>query len=223
MKHLKKPKNVDSFNEFVRAKPGFVLAFAVFALILIFTFYNPSNNFEELTSSAMYAKQASTAFQSDVNYVISSIDAEIASGFEATLEDDYFYSFKSDMQWLSEKEKSTFVSQPSKDVLVKEIALTLVMEDMLSINEDAGYDFDFTDYDTVIDEAKILDYNYKTISIDSVKTLFEGEDEKFKVFEKAYNEIMMDYFNQKKALVNSDASKERRFIEAKKVIYVYYI
>jgi len=215
-------KEKDSFINFIKAKPGFVFVFVVFSLIILWTVFSSSTNFEDLTLSANYAKQASEMIRADINGLVESIDEEIALGFTQTIEDDYFYSFRDDLKWIENKEREIFNSSPNKDVLVKEMALTLAMEDIVYVNEQAGYDFYAIEYDSAIEQAKNLDYNYKSLAIDTVLELFAGEEEKFLIFENTYNEIMQSYFYYKMNYVNSDSSKERRFIEAKKAIYVYY-
>ncbi|MCX6800862.1 MAG: hypothetical protein NTZ73_01615 [Candidatus Diapherotrites archaeon] len=204
-------------------RPGLAVAAAISAVVIVLfialLISNPLASREELA----YAGAVFEENQATISDYLTQIDEELKTDYTNTLDDDYLYSLKADLEWLKQKEISAHSSPQKKEVYLKEIAFSALLEMIMQVNQNIAIDIGNPDYDSIISLALSTDTN----SIE----LFLAEDFNDSINPKEYaiktneilNQLLKEYVAEKKVLIGSDASIERRYVEAKKIIQIGYI
>jgi len=222
-KHIKhiEAKASSSLIVFVSEKKWFVLFVDIFLLAILaiaITATQPAYSAEK----AAYAKQLAAENNATLDQTILDMDALIAQTPTSTLDDDYYHSIKDDMVWLKAKQNAVFNSKPASEVAVKEVAFTMFMESVIQINNDFTMDIGTPNYQERIDYALNVDINYPTLITDEeLNATFDSFGE-ISVFRKELRSLFEEYVANKKTLINTADSIERKYVEAKKVVWVSY-
>jgi hypothetical protein len=208
-------------NKFLKKYPGFTIAIA-FAIILLILFVALSLTG---TASGEELAQARTMHEENSLYL-----EELTLNFEnyerdftEPLDDDYYFSIKDDLDWLKEKENLIYHSFPGNEIYLKEMAFTIFMEKIVQTNLDFTFEFFEQDYEQVINEAlekEITKENF--VDSEEIELFFEEMDHEQLVFETTLDQLTEEYFVWKKNILLSDSGNERKFVEAKKLIFLSY-
>ena len=216
---------------FAKKYPGFVIAsvLAVFVIIIFFasslmTGYSPTSEQVSL-SKDLYAQN-----QQQLDDLAASADAQLNGDYQSTLEDDYFASVKDDFKWLKAEETTLYYARPAQDAYPKELAFTIFMQKIVQVNEDSAYLLDSDNLDTAIAAAQ-------NVSVPVVKDLNTLEDffgaevaqEDYDAltadspyveakFLSTLNALIADYRSAKMLIIEGSSSKERKYVEAKKLL-----
>jgi len=202
--------------DFVKAKPFFFIALfvvLVFGLALILFPQSPADASEK----AEYAKSVHADNLFVLNGLIEMVDQN-QPGEESTLDDDYYYSIRDDLEWLKSKEDSLYNSKPAFGVYPKEIAFALFAQLIIEVNDSFSIEAGISDQTGKIKQA--LDTNvspYDFLSDDAEINAAFNVDEK-KIFIDAVAYLTSEYVNDKKTLINQTTSIERKYVEAKKIV-----
>lgn len=200
---------------------GFVIALVVVIVIIIvlaFAQYDPAASQEKAT----YAQQFYASNQSDFNSYLQNISDELAQTQKTTLDESYLLSTKSDIQWLTAKENTLYNSRPSSEVFPKEAAFTLFAQQITQINSDYTLDVGQTNYDEIITSGLALDYNVpQMLTAEELDSTFTTQKEK-DVYFQTLNQLFGDYISTKKQFIRATMSKERQYVEAKKLVYLSF-
>jgi|GEM_PF-2167924 len=219
--HANKTEAPSSLMNFVFEKKWFVLFIDIFLLailVIALSSMQPSYSAEK----ADYAKQLYAENTATLDQMILDMNTLIAQAPASTLDDDYYHSIKDDMLWLKSKQDSVFNSKPSNEVAVKEVAFTTFMESIIQLNDDFTMDIGTPNYEERINYALNVDINYPTLlSEDEAKEMFKewGEESTFR---KEIRTLFEEYISNKKVLLNTADSLERKYVEAKKIIWISY-
>ena len=208
-------------NIFAKENPFFIAAIVFAILVIIFIVFL---NYQENDSSdkAAYARQFYLDNNSTLEEFLNNVNEELKVPPTGTLDDDYLYSVKDDLIWLESQNNSIFFSKPNKDVFTKESAFGLAMQTLIELNSNFSFDIVEPDYNRTINEALSLDINApKLLSISEMNQYFDNEYDK-QVFLDTSTKIFDEYVKQKAGLLQSDSPIERKYVEAKKLIFLYY-
>ncbi|MEK6958998.1 MAG: hypothetical protein AABW59_03065 [archaeon] len=232
-KHEAAPKSGDLAG-FVKSKPWFVL-WVVLALAVVILFFWSLSLAEDYSSEKnLAAKSFYSQNQMMLDQYISDVNEILEGPFETTLEDDYAYSAKHDLEWLKAMEKKVYESKPNSDVYAKELAFTFFFERLISLNEDVAYAEDTTDYAGTISNATNLaspliadyndlyDYYNTTITEAELDEMLLNKDKEKQIFYSTLTLVMGEYFAEKKLILAAEGSQERKYVEAKKLTFLSY-
>ncbi|MBT4192120.1 MAG: hypothetical protein HOE11_02330 [Candidatus Diapherotrites archaeon] len=208
-------------EKFLKKYPGFTIAIIfiiiVIALLAIVISVGGSSG-EELAQgrmmheeNALYLDDLITGFE----------EQEIA--FENPLDDDYYYSIRDDFYWLKNKESSIYNSFPANEIYLKEMAFTVFMDLILQTNLDFTFELFEEDYDSAINDALTKELGIENFVVTSeIEELFEGAEYEKSVFENSLNGLIDEYVSLKTNILKGDVSSERKFVEAKKIIFISF-
>jgi len=209
-------ESVENFIELVKSKPlffGALLLVIIFALILVLL---PQNS-TEASEKADYAKQVHIDNVFVLDGFIAMLDENKPTG-ETTLEDDYYYSIRDDLEWLKIKEDYLYNSKPASGAYPKSIAFSFFAQLVIEINDSFSIETGVVDQSAII--AQALDTNvlpYDFLGDDADANGAFNADEK-KVFNETVAYLTNQYTSDKKTLINRTSSLERKYVEAKKII-----
>lgn len=207
-------------NAILAEKKGFVIMLAVaLAFILVLDFCQPNPNYSQEKISA--AQQLYMQNESDLNEYLQNISGEQQQPQASTLDESYLSSTKADIEWLIGKEKELYYSG-SGSVYPKEAAFTLFAQRIVQLNQDYTFELGKSDYDAEIATGLAVDYNVpQMLTLDELNQAFTTGSEKALYFE-TLNALFGDYISAKKQFINSIDSRERRYVEAKKLVLLSY-
>ncbi len=226
-----KHKNSDTSKKnnrakgFVKKYPGFVIALVVvIALLIVAVALMFPQSEDDTFELNMYSKMYHQDNQSYFDEVIASIDTELENGeFDSVLNDDYLYSIRDDIVWLKEKESEIYLGYNGKELFTREVAFMQFSELVLSLNETFSYDILEPEYEATISLAQEKEFSVpEIIGIEDLQQIFAEEGGNYSaIFDETIKSLSTEYFNMKRAIVNGNSSIERRFVEAKKIIYFF--
>ena len=205
------PKN------FIKKYPGFIIAI-IFSIILICLLLSTIQvNDPELEEKLFYAEQMHAENVIFVEDTLLTLEAELDGNYEDVLEDDYLFSIISDITWFSKIENEIYISNPKKDIFVKEIAVAAFRSRMIEINEQfvfdmLGFEPEFT-IKTALEKEPIQNF----IGGEDLDAVFEDNEEDKKLFLETLDYLVKSYFEEKKRLIIISSSTDRAFVEAKKI------
>ena len=201
----------------IAKKPGFliaIIAVLVLLVILVFVQYDPTVSQEKI----VYAQQFYTSNQTDLNTYLQSVIDEQANEQPTTLDESYLSSTKADIEWLIVKEQWIYTSRPSNEVYPKEAAFTLFAQKIISANTNYSISAYVDNYDATIEQGAALDFNVpELLTQDELNQTFTNDAE-ITVYKNTLNKLFFDYVNSKKQFIKNTTSKERQYVEAKKII-----
>ncbi|MEI7961767.1 MAG: hypothetical protein WCI04_05520 [archaeon] len=220
-KHLRESNldNAKGFNviKFAGKKPGFIIAIiaiVVIILLLLFVQYDPTGPQQKLD----YAQQFYSANQSDMNAYLQSIIEEQTQQQATTLDESYLSSTKADIEWLIAKENIIYNSKPAIDVYPKEAAFTLFAKKIIQVNSEYAFAIEGDSYDSEIALGLAVDYKIpELLTPDEITQAFTNDGE-IAVYKNTLSQLFNDYINLKKQFMKNITSKERQYVEAKKLI-----
>ncbi|HNV01325.1 MAG TPA: hypothetical protein PKK60_02760 [archaeon] len=216
-KNNSKKESKESILDYIKKRPFFLIFFIGLIISIIILISLPREDISEIFISTSYGKVLHDQHVLAIDEYLLEVETQLDEDYESAVEDDYLYSFKEDLLWLRNLENKIF-QESKKDFFIKELAFNLALESVLIVNEDSAYDFYMTDYELRIEEAKKEQYFSQNFeNNEEIKNLFLGEDAKFEIFIKEYNQIMKDYFDYKSFVMNQSDNIERKFIEANKI------
>ncbi len=205
---------------------GFKIA-VMFSLIVVILFgaiyFGLIENKEINNQKAFIAKASFEYNQMTLSEGVKLIEEELMNPSGLPLEDDYLHSTKDDFEWLIEKEKTLYSTGSADDVVAKEFAFTSFLNEIVQLNDSTGFDFGEPNYENTINEALALKIEFKNKIPEQFKKDLEESGLNATLFNNTLNELLSQYYSQKIALLNNSSSIERRFVEAKKIIYLQYI
>ena len=203
----------------IKKYPGFSIAiiFVVIVLVLLALAISiGGTSGEELAEGKMLHEENALY----LNDLITGFEEQEKS-FENPLDDDYYYSIRDDFYWLKEKEEAIYNSFPTSEIYLKEMAFTLFMESILQTNLDFTFEIFEEDYDLAISEALETELGIDNfILVSEMDTIFEGAEQEKTIFENSLRGLINEYVALKKNILNGDASRERKYVEAKKIIFI---
>jgi len=218
----------------LRQKPWFAV-WAIFALIVVLAFFWSQSLADEYSGDkSLAAKSLYLYNQTIVDEYIASAEEELSGPYETTLDDDYAFSTKQDLNWLKRLEINIYESKPNSEVYAKEVAFTFMFERIISLNEDVAYATDMVDYSSTIQQAidtpapvfedfnDLSEYFATEITAEEFDELLLGKDSEKKVFFTALTAIMVNYYAEKKLILLAEGSEERKYVESKKLIFLSY-
>ncbi len=209
------PKN------FIKKYPGFIIALII-AIIIIMSFIFLGNATDpNLEEKIYYAQQLHIENELMVEDSLASVEAELDGTYDDILEEYYLVSIKSDLEWLKKEENTLFLSKPTGDVFVKEVALLAFRNRMVEVNQSFIFDMMDSDMDYAIKTALEKEPLQNIVTEEEMSGLFEDERDK-QVFLITLNQIIKSYYTEKKNIINDSSSQERRFVEAKKILLFSY-
>jgi len=210
--------------DFFKKYKGFTIALVVvIAIIIAFFFLN--FDFDLSQEKASYAQQIhenNTTLFTDYLSVIEEVGKLDQND---TLEDDYTASMKDDVLWLMEKEKNIYSSNPRSEVFSKEVAITMLVQAIMQVNSDYMLATGETNYNEKINEALTLEIKQlKLLTTEEITSTFPTETDK-KIYFEQLDLLWREYFNSKISVIKISSSTERKYIEARKLIWMtqYYV
>ena len=209
-------------KKFIKKYPGFIIAiiFAVVIISLLLTTIEITD--PTIENELTYAGQMHMENVFFVEKTTLIVSAELDGDYEDTLEDDYLISILGDIKWFGEMEESIYLSNPKKDLFVKEIAVAAFRSRMIELNEKFVFDvFDF-DQEYTIKSALEKESIPRFITEEELVEVFEDNEADKKLFLETLNKIVNDYLEAKKRIIMISSSTERQFVEAKKIILLPY-
>ncbi len=216
----------DSHNlcGFAKKYPGFIIAMAFFIFIVVL-FFLFSSTIMQTQAKAISAKELYLQNQELIDSMILEVDYVLSQGSEgndyssSTLEDDYLAAFKDDLEWLKDEEKELFNSKPTTSVFAKEIAFSAFMQNLIEINELYLIGPE-SDYQKKINEALSAPVNVPVLLIEEeLNETFTSQEEK-DTYHTTLKELFEKYASSKKIFINSINSTERKYVEAKKLVWL---
>ncbi|MFA5126321.1 MAG: hypothetical protein WC462_04965 [archaeon] len=217
-KEMKKKQGlVQKILLFTTQKRGFVVAVIVTLLAILIILVSSMQTSDSMQNAAF----ASELFQENQANLLEyrvNVDEQLALGFETTLDDDYLYSMRDDLDWMINKEKELYNSKPNNEVYLKEIAFTLSAQKIIEINDAFSFEIGEPKYEEKIALAMSTDINTPTLLTQSelIESFTTGlEREKFLFYTK---QIFDEYAKEKKILIQNTNSIERKYVEAKKLL-----
>ncbi|MCX6803744.1 MAG: hypothetical protein NTY48_04195 [Candidatus Diapherotrites archaeon] len=145
---------------------------------------------------------------------------QVAEGETSTINDDYYTSTKQDIDWLKNKETQLYKTPPIRLLFARELAYSGVMQLVMTINTSTVFQLSEQDYTSSINEAKNQGITMPMIlSQQEIDDTFSSSEEK-DAFNKTCEELFKEYVALKKQILESNASKERKFVEAKKLLWI---
>jgi len=144
--------------------------------------------------------------------------------FTDKYDEAYFYSVKEDLEWMKEKDKEIFATGGT-ELYLKEFASHIFLTRLLQINEEFLIDYIELDEDRIILESQGVQLGYEHIVIWEEVTLVleEATSEERIIFEYVIDNLAYEYGVMKKQQINDAPNKERKFVEAKKLLLLSYI
>jgi len=231
MKHKTSQKQVGSKNEtqkkgivsnslsFAKSKPYFVIALifslALIAFFIYITIIPPSQITQE---EADYASALFEQNNSDLNEMLTNVNDELTLTPSTTIEDDYLNSIKDDLDWLVEKQKTVYYYSKRDDVLINELAFTVLMQKIIDVDSYFALDIGTPDYEAKINEAitvTLQGENFFTKT--DLNEMFSDFAVQQKFFN-ALNEQLAQYERSKRLIIDNSTSVERKFVESKKLV-----
>jgi hypothetical protein len=224
----------DSNNSFFKKYPGFVAAVVIALIILAIFIWLQTAQTPQIQGQSMVAKNIFENNQAVLDQYILSVSEYSNGPFELTIDDDYYHSIMDDLNWLKKKELGVFYSRPVEDVYVKEAAFKYFMDKVVEANDYFTSGPEAADYPPIIAgslAAKPLSLSsfsefetafYGAVDENTFNTLMlESESNKAKFFGE-FNSLFENYYSEKKILIQNSASRERSYVEAKKLLLLSY-
>ncbi len=210
-------------NFFLKYK-GFTFALiATIVIIIAFLFVNFDIDLAQ--EKANYAKEMHEN-NMDLFIGYESAIGEISAIEETnTLNDDYTASMKDDVLWLKEKENNIYNSTPRSEVFSKEVAITMLTQAIMQVNSDYAMETGQIDYDDKIKESLMLEVKeLKLLTAEEITATFPTVLDK-QIYLDNLNLLWKEYFDSKQSIIKITASKERKYVEARKLIWMteYYL
>ena len=200
--------------------PGYYFAIAAgLILVVAYLFLAANGVFNERS-------EAAKAWSEDARLLLDlyteDIDSALEGDFSDSLEDDYLLSWKSEFEWMQQKEREAYNSFPLGDAEYREGAILLFLDYLITMNETVSYDFGEADYDSQIEYARSLEFETPDIITPELDQLNFDEGGLAKV-RGHFNGLMADYLAEKRLLLETLESRERKYVEAKKIIYASFL
>jgi len=202
---------------FTAQKRGFVVAVIV-TLLAILVILVSSMQTSDSMQNAAFASELFQENQANLQEYRANVDEQLSLGFETTLDDDYLYSMRDDLDWMINKEKELYNSKPNSEVYLKEIAFILSAQKIIEINDAFSFEIGEPNYEEKIALAMSTDINTPVLLTQSelTESFATGlEREKFLLYTK---QIFDEYAKEKKVLIQNTDSLERKYVEAKKLL-----
>jgi hypothetical protein len=205
-------------RQFAKEKPYFLMAIiiAMAAIALFLMQYYSVDSFD--SEKASYAKQLYMDNNSILYDFSENVALEMKNPPLSTLDDDYLYSIKSDLDWLIAKNDSIFNSKPNTQVFEKEFAFSLLMQRIIEVNNAFVFEIGEPDYQGKIGLAQNLDINAPNLLTEEEYAEYFVNDSEKKVFNSSVQSIFAEYVSMKKILLKNSDSIERKYVEAKKLL-----
>ncbi|MCX6803228.1 MAG: hypothetical protein NTY48_01510 [Candidatus Diapherotrites archaeon] len=210
---------VSGLVSFAKAKPFFVLAI-IFSLALVaFSIYFSITPSEQITQDdADYANSIFVQNNSDLNDMLTSINDELVLPSQNTLKDNYLISVKDDIEWLIQKQKSVYFTSKRNDVVINELAFSVLMQRIIYVDGYFDYDLGTPDYAAKISEAKTVILRGENFFKKSdLNEMFDDPAVQQKFFN-SLNGILSDYTKSRRLLIDNSSLIERKFVESKKLV-----
>jgi len=207
---------------FTTQKRGFAVAIIVTLLAILVILLNSAQASDSMQNAA-FANSLFQENQAIFQEYRTNVDEQLTQKFETTLDDDYLYSMRDDLDWLTNKEKELYSSKPNSEVYLKEVAFTLSAQKIVEINDAFSFEIGEPSYQEKINQAMNADINTPVLlTQDELNESFatEPEREKFLLYTK---QIFDEYIKEKKLLIQNTDSTERKYVEAKKLLLLSYI
>lgn len=216
-KEVKKKTNT---TDFIKKYPGVVIAVIFSLLIIILSIwsigiFDPSLN-EKIAQATLIHQNN----QTEIDSLLESLDL-IGDEYETEYDKFYYNSIKEDLTWLKEKDLEIY-NKSGSDLYIKQFASFIFISTLLEANEELIYDYYYFDEEEIINQAKSIMLNYNNFVIDEVDEIFNENEIEKNTFKLTIGELINEYETKKKEILNSDASQERKYVEAKKLIILSY-
>jgi len=220
-------------TSFIKKYPFFAGAIVVAIIIVAlfgYTLFLQSPDSAQMNEEIKAMHLESTAY---FDYLTSTISTELGSTENTSLDTAYLLSMQSDIDWLREKESAAYNSFPAGVVYGKEIAVALIIDTIVQLNQDSAIGVDYEDYSAAITSAlekeapQFKDLNYfmdwagYVDENGAAAIALEGTPEEA-LAGTELNALFREYFSEKKAILVSNADLEKKYVEAKKVVMLYY-
>jgi hypothetical protein len=217
-----KSKQKDWVEFFTKYK-GFTFAL-IATIVIIIAFFFVNFDLDLSQQKADYAKQMhenNVALFEEYNAVLGET---ISVDENETLTDDYTASMKDDVMWLAEKEKNIYNSNPRSDVFSKEVAITMLTQAIMQVNSDYAMQTGETAYSEKVDEALAIEIKpLKLLTKEEINSTFPTEQDN-RIYAENLDLLWKEYLNSKQNLIKITSSRERKFVEARKLVWMteYY-
>jgi hypothetical protein len=223
-KKITKKKELDiskSFSEFYKKYPGFIYGIIIAIIIIILAIWSIGAVDPYAVEKEEQARVTHQTIQMQIDEMLLALDT-IDNNYDDFYDDDYYNSIKDDFIWLKEKDIETF-SRKGEDYYLREFANFIFLNRLLALNEEFLLDFYDFDEELIIEQAKGVELDTEDITtLFEIDELFENELINKDIFYDQLNELINEYQLNKKLILNGDSGRERKFVEAKKLLMLSY-
>lgn len=214
------PERKFNLKFFIKSYPGtFIGIIIAIIIILLFisTLFSPTQNPLEKKIEANHLHQSN---QMEMEYLLLAIN-QVKSDPEYEFDLDYYESMEHDFIWLKNKDKEIF-EQNKSEPHIRQFASFIFFNILLQLSEETSLEFFELDEEKIIEDAKRINLNYNNFIFEEIEETFKDNDSEKIAFEKTIKELVKEFEEIKKEILYSDYSKERKYIEAKKLIFLSY-
>ena len=210
---------VSNSISFAKSKPYFVIALifslALIAFFIYITIVPPSQLTQEEVD---YASSLFMQNSNDLNEMLTNVTEELTLTPSTTLEDDYLNSIKDDIDWLTSKQKNVYYYSKRDDVLINELAFTVLMQKIIDVDSYFALDLGVPDYEAKINEAKTITLKGENFFTKTdLNEMFSDLAVQQKFFN-ALNQQLAQYERSRRLIIDNSTSVERKFVESKKLV-----
>ncbi|MFA6065395.1 MAG: hypothetical protein WCW44_03110 [archaeon] len=208
-----------SFSEMsalIKSKPFFFIALLIVIIFAILLLFIPQTSVEA-SDKAEYAKQVHADNVYAINGLIDMVDQNKPTP-ETTLDDDYYYSIRDDLEWLKVKEDYLYNLKPSTATYPREIAFALFAGIIVQINDSFSIEAGESNQTEKINQAldaNVIPRDFLSGDMDA-QLAFSSEERK--TFSDTIAYLTEKYVSDKKDLITKTTSQERKYVEAKKIL-----
>ena len=199
--------------------PGFKIAVVFGAIVLVLYLLLIFNS--TMNTRSQGADELSAEINYLMNMYLADLDESLDGDYDYALEDDYYASMKDEFEWIQKKELAAYNDFPRVEAEYREFALYLFITHVLNVNEIISFDAGGLDYSAEINSAIANNYETPDIVSDDLNELDLEEADAQKVTT-YFNKLLDEYIKEKRNLLNTLQSEERRYVEAKKINYLKY-
>ena len=208
--------------DFIKKYPGLFVAIIFSLIVIALLLSSITINDPELDERIYYSQQIHLENTIFVEETRINVIAELDGEYEDTLEDDYLVSMIHDLDWFGKTENELYNSKPIDDVLVKEIAISAFRSKLIEVNEQMSFDIFDLGQDYTIQTALTTEPLQNVFSEEELLETFGDNTHDKEIFVSTLNQIIKEYYNDKKEIIKNSTSVERQFVEAKKIMLFSY-
>jgi len=208
---------------FAKKYPGFTFALIVALIVIIsYAFFSGGAGYFSSSEENAYAKQVSEDNRAALEEYLANIAAELDGRYDTTIEDDYLYSMKDDVEWLKTKEAALYSAMPVSQAFMREFAFTIFMQKVVEVNQNSSIEIGAQDYSERISYAQTLEIKAPELLTEEDLSEIAFEPGEKDVFDAVTKALFYEYIAAKKSILSGDSALERKYVEAKKLIYLSY-